>query len=611
MPPLQHPWDIEFTERASAPGSASNADEAASERSTRGEPERGRLASAHLGSLGQNVPIRWRCEISVLLVSYRYADVAELRNGRGIVEHMLKPEHAEGYARRWWTLGVLCLSLLVVGLDNTILNVALPTLARDLGATNSQLQWIVDAYVLVFAGLLLTTGSLSDRYGRRKALALGLVVFGLGSTLSAFSGTSGALIASRALMGVGGALIMPSTLSILTNVFPVEERGRAIGIWAGVSGLGIAIGPIVGGWLLNHFWWGSVFLVNVPVVIAALILGRLIVPDSKDPSPNALDPVGAVLSIVGLVSLVYTIIEAPSHGWTSTQKIVTFAFALIVLTGFAIWELRSDHPMLDVTFFENPRFTAANISIVLVFFALFGSLFFLTQYLQFVLGYSPLQAGLRVAPIALVLMVSAPLAGRLVTRVGNKVLVAVGMTAVAIGLRFLGTITVSSGYPHVLIALVILGLGMGTAMVPATDSIMGSLPLAKAGVGSAMNDTTRQIGGALGVAILGSVFASAFTSKVSPSLVALPADVAAQASQSVDQAIRAGTELGGAVGAAIVAAAKQSFISAMDRGLFVGAAIAMVGAIVALIWLPSRAAMPAAEPLPAGADREVALAEAE
>ncbi|MFL5736762.1 MAG: MFS transporter [Actinomycetota bacterium] len=528
------------------------------------------------------------------------------------MEQTLKPEHAEGYERRWWTLGVLCLSLLVVGLDNTILNVALPTLARDLGATNSQLQWIVDAYVLVFAGLLLTTGSLSDRYGRRKALALGLVVFGVGSTLSAFSGTSSALIASRSLMGVGGALIMPSTLSILTNVFPADERGRAIGIWAGVSGLGIAIGPIVGGWLLNHFWWGSVFLVNVPVVIVALILGRLLVPDSKDPSPNALDPVGAVLSIVGLVSLVYTIIEAPSHGWTSTQTIVTFAFSLIVLGAFAIWELRSDHPMLDVTFFENPRFTAANISIVLVFFALFGSLFFLTQYLQFVLGYSPLQAGLRVAPIALVLMVSAPLSGRLVTRLGNKVLVATGMTAVAVGLGFLGTISVSSGYPHVLIALLILGLGMGTAMVPATDSIMGSLPLAKAGVGSAMNDTTRQVGGALGVAILGSVFASAFTSNVAPSLVGLPAEVAAQASQSVDQAIKAGTQLGGVAGAAIVAAAKQSFISAMDRGLFVGAGIALVGAIVALIWLPNRAATPAEEPLPGEhADREVALAEAE
>ncbi|HVD70959.1 MAG TPA: MFS transporter, partial [Actinomycetota bacterium] len=284
-------------------------------------------------------------------------------------------EDAEGYERRWWILGVLCLSLLVIGLDNTILNVALPTLVRDLGASTSQLQWIVDAYTLVFAGLLLTAGSLSDRYGRRTALASGLVIFGVGSLASAFAGSASTLIFTRALMGVGGAFIMPSTLSILTNVFPAEERGRAIGIWAGVSGLGIGIGPVVGGWLLIHFWWGSVFLVNVPVVIFALIAGRLIIPNSKDPSAPRLDPVGASLSIVGLVSLVFGIIEAPSHGWTDPLIVTAFGIALITLTAFIAWERRSDHPMLNLEFFKNPRFTAANISVTLVFFALFGSLF--------------------------------------------------------------------------------------------------------------------------------------------------------------------------------------------------------------------------------------------
>ncbi len=511
---------------------------------------------------------------------FRYVTVAERTE---------PVEHAEGYDRRWWILGVLCLSLLVVGLDNTILNVALPTLVRDLHASTSGLQWVVDAYVLVFAGLLLTTGSLSDRYGRRYALAAGLVVFGVGSILSAFAGSTNTLIATRALMGIGGALIMPSTLSILTNVFPAEERGRAIGIWAGVSGLGIAIGPIVGGWLLEHFWWGSVFLVNVPVVIVALIAGRLIVPNSKDPSPNALDPVGALLSIVGLVTLIYGIIEAPSHGWTSPQTLATFAFTAVVLVTFTVWELRSDHPMLDVTFFENPRFTAANVSIVLVFFALFGSLFFLTQYLQFVLGYSALEAGIRVAPLALVLMISAPASGRLTGRFGNKVLVAAGMTIVAGGLWFMGTLTIASGYSHVVVSLVILGLGMGTAMVPATESIMGSLPLAKAGLGSAMNDTTRQVGGALGVAILGSIFASAYATNIATSLRGQPATAVAAASDSVGAAIALGERIGGAPGAAIVTAAKESFITAMDRGLVVGAAIAMLGALVALIWLPNRA----------------------
>jgi EmrB/QacA subfamily drug resistance transporter len=499
--------------------------------------------------------------------------------------------HAEGYERRWWILGVLCLSLLVIGLDNTILNVALPTLVRDLHASTSQLQWMVDAYVLVFAGLLLTTGSLSDRFGRGSALAVGLVVFGVGSVLSAFAGSSGMLIATRSLMGVGGALIMPSTLSILTNVFPAEERGRAIGVWAGVSGLGIAIGPIVGGWLLNLFWWGSVFFVNVPVVIVALVAGRLIVPNSKDPSPHALDPVGAILSIAGLVSLVYGIIEAPSHGWTSARTLGTFAVAAVVLVAFVVWELRSDHPMLNVEFFENPRFTAANVSIVLVFFALFGSLFFLTQYLQFVLGYSALQAGIRVAPLALVLMVGAPIAGRLTARFGNKVLVSSGMAIVAFGLWFMGTLTVASGYGHVVIALLILGWGMGMAMVPATESIMGSLPLAKAGVGSALNDTTRQVGGALGVAILGSIFSSAYATHVATSLAGLPAATVAAAKNSVGAALAIGTRIGGEQGAAITAAARSSFIHAMDRGLVVAAAIALLGAIVAFVWLPHRAAV--------------------
>ena len=510
-------------------------------------------------------------------------------------------EHAEGYERRWWILGVLCLSLLVIGLDNTILNVAIPTLVRDLGASNSQLQWIVDAYTLVFACLLLTAGSLSDKYGRRSALALGLVIFGFGSMASAFAGSATTLIFTRALMGVGGALIMPSTLSILTNVFPAEERGRAIGIWAGVSGLGIGIGPVVGGWLLTHFWWGSVFLVNVPVVIFALIAGRLIIPNSKDPSAPRLDPVGAVLSIVGLFALVYGIIEAPSNGWTDPMILVSFTVAAIVLASFVVWERRSDHPMLNLEFFKNPRFTAANISITLVFFALFGSLFFLTQYLQFVLGYSALQAGYRVAPIALVLIVVSPITGRLVNRVGNKILVVFGMAVVAGGLWFLSTATIDSGYGHVLISIMILGTGMALAMTPATESIMGSLPLAKAGVGSAMNDTTRQVGGALGVAILGSVFASAYTAALRPVLSGLPAPTTQQALSSVGAAIGIGTKVGGAAGDAIVIAAKTSFIHAMDRGLIVGTSIAFVGAFVALMWLPSRA--PAVDAIEVEVDR--------
>jgi len=324
-------------------------------------------------------------------------------------------------------------------------------------------------------------------------------------------------------------------------------------------------------------------------VIFALIAGRLIVPNSKDPSAPQLDPQGAVLSIVGLVSLVYGIIEAPSHGWTDPLILTAFGIAAVMLTSFITWERRSDHPMLNLEFFKNPRFTAANISVTLVFFALFGSLFFLTQYLQFVLGYTALQAGYRVAPIALVLIVVSPVTGRLVNRLGNKVLVALGMSVVAAGLWYLSTLTISSGYGHVLISIMVLGTGMALAMTPATESIMGSLPLAKAGVGSAMNDTTRQIGGALGVAILGSVFASAYTATLGPWLTGLPASAATAAQSSVGAAIAVGNQVGGAAGIALVTAAKSSFIHAMDRGLAVGTAVTLVGAIVSLIWLPKRA----------------------
>ena len=325
------------------------------------------------------------------------------------------------YERRWLILTVLCFSLLIIVLDNSILNVAIPTIVRELHATNSQLQWIVDSYTLVFAGLLLTAGALGDRFGRRGALQTGFAIFGLGSILSAMATTSNQLIATRALMGIGGALIMPATLSIITNVFPAEERGRAIGVWAGVAGLGAALGPLTGGFLVEHFYWGSVFLVNIPIVIFGLIAGVLIIPTSKDPTAPRLDPVGAVLSIVGLTALLYAIIEAPSDGWGATNIIVGFVAGVVLLAGFVLWELHTDHPMLDVHFFQNPRFTAASGSITLTFFAMFGAIFLLTQYQQFVLGYTPLQTGVRMLPFAVAMMITAPTSARLAERVGTKV----------------------------------------------------------------------------------------------------------------------------------------------------------------------------------------------
>ncbi|MBA3348961.1 MAG: DHA2 family efflux MFS transporter permease subunit, partial [Actinobacteria bacterium] len=359
------------------------------------------------------------------------------------------------HRRRWWTLSVLCLSLVMIIVGNTVLNVALPTLVRELQATSTDLQWMVDAYALVFAGLLLTCGALGDRFGRKGALVAGLVIFGVASALSTLATTPGHLIVARAVMGAGAALVMPATLSILTNVFPPRERGRAIAIWAGLSGAGAAIGPIAGGWLLEHFWWGSVFLLNVPVVIAALLGGRWLVPTSRDPSEAPLDPVGATLSIVGLGALLYGIIEAPTHGWSSGTTIVAFIAASAVLFAFALWELKSDHPMLDLRYFRDRRFSTASGAITLVFFAMFGTFFLLTQYLQTVKGYSPFEAGLLTLPLALTLMLVAPQSARIVERFGVKRVVATGLSVVSLGLVILSTIGADSGYGILALSLVI------------------------------------------------------------------------------------------------------------------------------------------------------------
>ncbi len=492
------------------------------------------------------------------------------------------------YERRWWTLAVLCVSLLVISLDNTILNVALPTLVRDLGATSSELQWIVDSYVLVFAGLLLTAGALGDRYGRRLALFAGFAVFGLGSLLAAWAGSAGHLIATRALMGVGGAFIMPATLSILVNVFPREERAKAIAIWAATAGLGVPLGPVIGGWLLEHYWWGSVFLINVPIIAAAVIGGVLFVPESKDPEVSRLDPVGALLSIGGLAALLFAIIEAPSAGWLAGQTLGWGVVAVVLLGAFAVWELRREQPMLDLRLFQNPRFSAASIAVTLVFFAMFGTLFFLTQYLQFVLGYSTLETGVRVTPVVLGIMSGVGIGTRLAAKIGTKIVVAAGLAIVSLGLLNLSTVSDTSGYQTVLISLLIIGFGMGSAMSPATDSIMGAVPEENAGVGSAVNDTTRQVGGALGVAILGSLLATSYSNSIEPVTGALPPDAAHAASDSVGVALGVAARIGGPEGQALAAAARSAFVDAMGTTALVASGFAVAGALVALIFLPAR-----------------------
>ncbi len=504
------------------------------------------------------------------------------------------------HRRRWLTLLVLCLSLVVIVVDNSILNVALPTLAHPvakggLGAAESDLQWIVDSYVLVFAGLLLTAGSLGDRFGRYRALAFGLATFGAGSALSAFAGSAGQLIAFRAVMGVGGAFIMPATLSIITNVFTdPRERGRAIGVWAGASALGLALGPATGGLLLEHFWWGSVLLVNVPIVSVALVGGFLLIPESRDPAAPRIDLPGAVLSIVGLATLLWGLIEGPTRGWGSAPVLGAFAAGLAILAGFLLWEQTTSTPMLDVNFFRNPRFSAASGAITLTFMALMGMIFGLTQYLQSVLGFSPLKAGAMLIPMSIVMAVLAPMSARLVERIGTKVVVGAGLAIVSLGLLSQTQLTASTPTLVVILTTLLLAVGMANVMAPATESIMGSLPRAKAGVGSAVNDTTRQVGGAIGVALIGSLLASVYRSDVRTGLATTEASrsIVARASSTVQAGVAAGADAGGRTGDRIVAVAHDAFLSGYHLATLVAAGIVLTAAVGVFLWLPARATAP-------------------
>jgi EmrB/QacA subfamily drug resistance transporter len=399
-------------------------------------------------------------------------------------------------------------------------------------------------------------------------------------------------------MGIGGALIMPATLSIITNVFPPEERGRAIGMWAAIAGVATALGPISGGFLVEHFYWGSIFLVNLPIVVVALISGFFLIPTSKDPSKPPLDPVGAVLSIIGLVSLVYAIIEAPQKGWTSSSTLGAFAVAVVVLGAFWVWESRTPHPMLETSFWSNPRFSAASGGITLLFFAMFGSIFLLTQYFQFVMGYSALEAGVHLLPMALTMLVVAPSSARVVERFGTKIVVGTGLGLTGVALAtFTGLPAQDISYPSdVLWRLVLMALGMGLTMAPATESIMGSLPRAKAGIGSAMNDTTRQVGGALGVAIIGSVMSSVYAPQVADVMqdAGLSGEPVALAQDGLGQALSIAASLPSEVGQQVADGARTAFVDGLHHGVLVAAAAALLGSFIAWRYLPANEA-PAGE----------------
>jgi EmrB/QacA subfamily drug resistance transporter len=501
--------------------------------------------------------------------------------------------------KRWRILAVLCISVFLAVVDNTIVNVALPTLSRDLNASISDLQWVVDAYALVFAGLLLVGGSLGDRFGRKGALQIGLVGFATCSVVAGLAGSSGHLIVARGAMGIFAALVFPATLAILSNVFTDEsERAKAIGVWSGVVGLAVALGPITGGFLLQHFSWGSIFFVNVPVAAVALLLGARLLPTSRDHDAPRLDLIGFALSIIGIVGLVFTIIEAPNHGWLSGFTVGGIAASLAVLAGFAIWEARAAHPMLEVRVFANLPFSAASVSIAAAFFTLFGFIFLVTQYFQFVRGYDTLSAGVHTLPFAFATGITAPIAAALALRVGVRRIIGSGLAVMAVGFFVASRYTPTSSYwGVVIVGMVLIAIGLGLVSAPATTAIISVLPREKAGVGSAINDVTREIGGTLGVAVVGSVFASVYGPSIGRALqgAPIPAEAVAAARSSVGAALQIAQDAPGGSGAPLVTAARNAFMDGFSTGSLVAAAVALGAAVLAFAFLPSRPPTTAAE----------------
>ena len=529
------------------------------------------------------------------------------------------------------------LCLLVVILDNTILNVALKTIQTDLNASQTQMQWAIDSYALVFAGLLITWGVLGDRLGRRKVLLIGLTLFGLTSLLCSFSGSSTQLIVFRALMGIGAAAVQPQTLSIIQNVFDPKERPKAIGIWAGASGMAIALGPITGGVLLKYFWWGSIFLVNVPIVIVAVIAIFFLVPESRDPKPGRLDPLGVLLSIVALVVLVYGVIQGGnSNDWLQWDTLGAIVVGLALLALFARIQARSKNPTIDVSLFKNRAFSAGAFAIATAFFALQGSTFYLAYYLQAIRGYTPLNAGVALIAVAAAVMTAAPLSARLSARFGPGAVAGTGLLIFGVTLAAYSLVTPTMSVYVVEVMLAGTGLGMGLTMSPATNAIMNAVPREKAGAGSAVNNTVRQVAGALGVAILGSILAVTFRADLgsgTPRTVAaeldrpaaivshLPAKdrvgplVDKDTSQSIGNALdfvgKAGAALQDRSSAAapgtlspaqvkqervraqaiigkFVASAHDAFMSAMHITSLLGGLVGLLGGLVAWRFLPNR-----------------------
>src|SRR5580658_819357 len=512
-------------------------------------------------------------------------------------------------------LVALLLAAFLVNLDTTLVNVALPAMVRQLHATTTQLQWIVDSYNLVFAALLLTFGSLSDRFGRKGMLMAGLAVVGTASLVGGFTTDPAQLIAARSVMGLGAAMTFPATLSLISNVFTERsERARAIGLWGAAAGVAIATGPIVGGWLLGHFSWASIFIAMAPVAAAAVVLVALVVPTSKDPDAAALDIPGLVLSSATMALLVFTIIEAPDYGWAAARSVAGFAVSAVLLAAFIAAERRAAHPMLDVRLFRNMRFSAASGAVTVSFFTLLGFIFLMTQYFQFVRGYGPLSTGVRLLPVALSLGAGSVAGTQLAVRAGTKVIVTIGLIATAAFYGSVAAITTTTiSYGIISAQMVLYGLGMGLTSAPATESIMGAISRRKAGVGSAVNDSTRLVGGTLGVAVIGSVYASVYGSRLAASWPAgVPARVAAVAHQSVGAAYLAAGRIAAAghpvLGQALQHAAANAFLRGLTVGCLIAGAAAALGALLAVLFLPAQPIQIAPPARPAADEAEAAEA---
>ena len=488
----------------------------------------------------------------------------------------------------------LCLAALIINIDVTIVNVALPSLVRELGATTTKLQWVVDAYTLVFAALILAAGSLSDRVGRKGILLAGLGVFALGSMAGSLASTPNQLIAARAVMGIGAAGIFPATLSLIANVFTErKERAKAIGLWGATTGIGVATGPIVGGWLLEHFWWGSVFVFMVPIAAVVAALVAWTVPTSRDPNIRPIDGPGLLLSSAAMATLIFAIIQAPDWGWGSASTLATIAAGLILLAVFIVVERRTALPMMDVNLFRNPRFTAASGSITIGFFVLAGFTFLITQYFQFIKGYSPFGTGLRVLPVAISIAVASVVGTRLAVRVGNNAVVGAGLALWGGAVLWIASVSPTTPYYVIVGQMIMGGGGLGLITAPATEAIMGAVPKEKAGVGSAVNDATRLFGAALGVAVIGSISASLYHSHLASTMPAhLPAQASAAAKGSVGGALVAAKALAGAglpgPAHSLANSAVGAFLHSVSGSLHVAGAVALAGAIIAALLLPAR-----------------------